>query len=187
MPKKIEPAKKLPPKFPPCKYAYDPEDEVCSQCNGIQFVESTKTYDATSCKGYEPLEEVEFQEEEKTTLPVIDFKKIQKELEEPPAEPETLPPSEETVHPQPVNQSNDSVQSPSNLPPLVPFEIHAESAITIQAKSGNGLDQWYKVVYGESRRVPEGYDVEVAKADLWDTVNGEVDNQATEIIALLKG
>lgn len=39
-----------------CKYAGDPSDDGCKNCNGIQLMEGEDTYDATVCGGYEPEE-----------------------------------------------------------------------------------------------------------------------------------
>ena len=45
-----------------CKYAGDPEDEYCSQCDGLHPVDdSGKAQPATSCGGYEPEERKEEQ------------------------------------------------------------------------------------------------------------------------------
>lgn len=41
-----------------CKYAGDPEDEYCSQCDGLNPIDdSGKTQPATACGGYEPAEQ----------------------------------------------------------------------------------------------------------------------------------
>ena len=41
-----------------CKYAGDPEDEYCSQCDGFRPVgDDGKAVDATMCGGYEPADE----------------------------------------------------------------------------------------------------------------------------------
>lgn len=45
-----------------CKYAGDPEDEYCSQCDGIHPVgDDGKAVDAPMCGGYEPEEQVQEQ------------------------------------------------------------------------------------------------------------------------------
>jgi hypothetical protein len=41
-----------------CKYAGDPEDEYCSQCDGLNPVDDHgKAQPATACGGYEPAEQ----------------------------------------------------------------------------------------------------------------------------------
>lgn len=41
-----------------CKYAGDPEDEYCSQCDGFNPVDDNgNTHPATACGGYEPEEQ----------------------------------------------------------------------------------------------------------------------------------
>ena len=45
-----------------CKYAGDPEDKYCSQCDGFRPVgDDGKAVDATMCGGYEPQERVQEQ------------------------------------------------------------------------------------------------------------------------------
>ena len=45
-----------------CKYAGDPEDEYCSQCDGLNPVgDDGKAVAATECGGYEPAEQVQEQ------------------------------------------------------------------------------------------------------------------------------
>ena len=45
-----------------CKYAGDPEDEYCSQCDGLNPVgDDGKAVAATQCGGYEPAEQVQEQ------------------------------------------------------------------------------------------------------------------------------
>ena len=45
-----------------CKYAGDPEDEYCSQCDGLHPVgDDGKAVEATMCGGYEPAECVQEQ------------------------------------------------------------------------------------------------------------------------------
>ena len=45
-----------------CKYAGDPEDEYCSQCDGLYPVDDNgKQQPATQCGGYEPVPQVQEQ------------------------------------------------------------------------------------------------------------------------------
>ena len=45
-----------------CKYAGDPEDEYCSQCDGLNPVgDDGRAVEATQCGGYEPEEQVQEQ------------------------------------------------------------------------------------------------------------------------------
>lgn len=47
-------------------------------------------------------------------------------------------------------------------------------------------DNFYTVEYGEERSVAASEDVEVARAGLWETCNGEVDRQIEEIYEMFK-
>lgn len=50
-----------------CKFAGDPEDEFCSQCDGINPVDDNgNPQSATNCGGYEPAEEVQAQQAQET-------------------------------------------------------------------------------------------------------------------------
>ena len=55
--------------------------------------------------------------------------------------------------------------------------IRADSGLTREI---NGT--YYKFTFSEERVIPEGADLEAEKADLWDTVNAEVDNQLESVL-----
>ena len=47
-------------------------------------------------------------------------------------------------------------------------------------------DNFYTVEYTEERTLDDGDDIEKERADLWNTVNSEVDNQIEEIFETFK-
>ena len=55
--------------------------------------------------------------------------------------------------------------------------IRADSGLTREI---NGT--YYKFTFSEERVIPEGADLEAEKADLWDAVNAEVDNQLESVL-----
>lgn len=44
--------------IPRCKYAGDPGDEYCVNCNGVTMVIDSETYSCKECQAYTPAEEV---------------------------------------------------------------------------------------------------------------------------------
>ena len=60
----------------------------------------------------------------------------------------------------------------------VTTEIQASSKISL--KIG---DNFYTVEYCERRSVPDDANMETERAALWETVNGEADRQAEEIVS----
>lgn len=60
---------------------------------------------------------------------------------------------------------------------------------TIKATSRASIkirDSFYTFEYGEERTVSDTEDIIDARAELWETVNAEVDNQIEEIVATLR-
>ena len=61
--------------------------------------------------------------------------------------------------------------------------------ITIKASSRASVkvgDSYYTVEWTEERSVDESDDLEEERASLWETCNGEVDNQIEDIIKMSK-
>lgn len=63
----------------------------------------------------------------------------------------------------------------------VPIEIQAISRASVKIH-----DNFYTVEYLEKRVVPDDANMEVERAALWETVNGEVDRQIEEIVTTFK-
>ena len=57
--------------------------------------------------------------------------------------------------------------------------IRATSRVSVKVK-----DSFYTVEFCEERQVHDDTDVEEARKELWETVNGEVDNQVAELFEL---
>ena len=56
---------------------------------------------------------------------------------------------------------------------------------TIQASSRASIkvgDNFYTIEWSEERSIPEDANIEEERKLLWETANGEVDNQITEIL-----
>lgn len=59
--------------------------------------------------------------------------------------------------------------------------IKATSRVAVKIK-----DNFYTVEFSEERAVPEDCDLEAERAELWDAVNGSVDEQCAQILKTFK-
>lgn len=177
-----------------CKYAGDPNDACCAECNGVDFVdldENNKeiTVSCEECGGYEPGEESVGEIDK-----AADVSEEAVKVTEP--EPETDVPKEVldmpwktktadiTEAPKPVLNTYDldtSVQNKVETETkcncgdkcnchVENIEISAGTGISIEL---NGV--WYKFDYSEKRTVNPNEDIKTQRKDLWDTVFNEVD------------
>lgn len=62
-------------------------------------------------------------------------------------------------------------------------KISATSRASVKVR-----DNFYTVEYSEERAIPDGIDIDIdaERQMLWDTVNGECDNQIEEILKTFK-
>jgi len=78
-----KPKKEEFPNIPPCKFAHDPDDEICSECNGVVMEIDGVKYSCRECQAYsEPDPEPavvapEIVQEEKEILPAPEEFQIQ--------------------------------------------------------------------------------------------------------------
>lgn len=139
--------------IPQCIYNHDPEDEGCANCNGIVIeLEDGSEVSAEECGGYTAPEVI------KNDVAVTPPQEVQSDLAAP-------------------SESNATSVSNTNVPVGITTEIKCESGVSVEVK---GI--WYKLSYSETRNVPENCNLEVEKADLWNSVNNEVDGQVESIL-----
>lgn len=178
-----------------CKYAGDPNDACCAECNGVDFVDLDEnneeiTVSCEECGGYEPGEEsvgavdtsANVAEEPVETAPepdvpkeVLDmpWKTNPTESDEPvtdtptTAETETYDLDTTAVH---EIKTNTSCSCGDKCGCHVEnIEISAGTGISIEL---NGV--WYKFDYSEKRTVNPNEDINAQRKDLWDTIFNEV-------------
>lgn len=87
-------------------------------------------------------------------------------------------PAEEAAEANETGALSQAMPDPGAVPVQgVTTVIRAESGLTREI---NGT--YYKFHFSEERVIPEGADLEAEKADLWDAVNAEVDNQLESVL-----
>lgn len=177
-----------------CKYAGDPNDACCAECNGVDFVdldENNKeiTVSCEECGGYEPGEEsvgaVDAPAnvvEEPNEAPVdADVPKEVLDMPWKTNPTESSEPVLDTTHETETYDTDTSVQNEAETETkcscgdkcnchVENIEISAGTGISIEL---NGV--WYKFDYSEKRTVNPNKDINTQRKDLWDTVFNEVD------------
>ena len=180
-----------------CKYAGDPNDACCAECNGVDFVdldENNKeiTVSCEECGGYEPSEEsvgevdkaADVSEEAVKVTESEPEADIPKEVLDMPwktnptesgkpvldttSETETYDLDTTAVHKVKLNTSYNCGDKCGCH--VENTEISAGTGISIEL---NGV--WYKFDYSEKRTVNPNEDINAQRKDLWDTVFNEVD------------
>ena len=193
-----------------CRYAGDMEDEYCGVCDGIMAAMADgKSVPATECPGFEP-GDVEVSEEEPVEEAELDVANPKTPVEEPadkvPFEEddkvESVPKQETKPAKEPVKETTkkEEVKTKKETKQEVKkevksddkccctceseiTEIRVDSGVSFEATPGN----WYKVSYGETRKVSGTEDeVEAVRKAMWDKANSEVDNQVADILENLK-
>lgn len=176
-----------------CKYAGDPNDACCAECNGIDFVdldENNKeiTVSCEECGGYEPGEEsvgavdASANVVEKPNEAPVDADVPKEVLDMPwktnPTESDE--PVLDTTHETETYDTDTSVQNKVETETkcscgdkcnrhVENIEISANTGVSIEL---NGV--WYKFDYSEKRTVNPNKDINTQRKDLWDTVFNEV-------------
>lgn len=177
-----------------CKYAGDPNDACCAECNGVDFVdldENNKeiTVLCEECGGYEPGEEsvgaVDAPAnvvEEPNEAPVdADVPKEVLDMPWKTNPTESGEPVLDTTHETETYDTDTSVQNKVETETKCSCEdkcnCHVEN-IEISAGTGISIELngvWYKFDYSEKRTVNPNKDINTQRKDLWDTVFNEVD------------
>lgn len=181
-----------------CKYAGDMEDEYCGVCDGITAAMADgETIPATQCPGFEPGDKEVANEpeesvdaepvKEETTVENTEVKaddvpfetneKAEPVVEEKPkkttAKQKQTKAVKEEVKDEPMKTTK---QSCIDLGEVV--EIRVDSGVSFEASAGN----WYKLNYGETRRVSNDTNLDAVRKDMWDRANSEVDKGVADIL-----
>lgn len=181
-----------------CKYAGDPNDACCAECNGVDFVdldENNKeiTVSCEECGGYEPGEEsvgaVDAPAnvaEEPNEAPVD--ADVPKEVLDMPWKTKT---ADITEAPKPVPNTAQQYETETyDLDTSVQNKVESKTKCScggkcdchvenIEISAGTGISielngVWYKFDYSEKRTVNPNEDINTQRKDLWDTVFNEV-------------
>lgn len=177
-----------------CKYAGDPNDACCAECNGIDFVdldENNKeiTVSCEECGGYEPGEEsvgtadTPADVTEKPVKVAAPEPDVPKEVLDMPWKTNTAEPVTDT----PTTDETETYDLDTTAVHEIKTNAHCScgdkcdchvSGIEISAGTGISIELngvWYKFDYSEKRTVNPNEDINTQRKDLWDTVFNEVD------------
>lgn len=177
-----------------CKYAGDPNDACCAECNGVDFVdldENNKeiTVSCEECGGYEPGEEsvgavdTSANVAEEPVKVAVSEPNVPKEVLDMPWKTDTAEPVTDT----PTTDETETYDLDTTAVHEIKTNIsrscgdkcgcHVEN-IEISAGTGISIELngvWYKFDYSEKRTVNPNEDIDAQRKDLWDTVFNEVD------------
>ena len=154
-----------------CKYAGDPNDDCCKDCDGLVIYETNAKGEmveipCTECGGYEP--------EEVTAEPVkdeppfdADNAKSVNTVEPEKTAPESSVANEKT---EVINNTTEKEKSSTVENTQEILEITAGTGISVEL---NGV--WYKFDYSEKRAVNPNADINAQKKALWEEVFNQVD------------
>lgn len=135
-----------------CKYAGDPSDENCKDCDG--WCPVGQVTETGACVVYEP------------GPPPADWQAFYAEQAA-----ETAAPREPEIK---APSLRESVEAAVYMGDAQTVTIQAEIGITEQIKTRDGTDAWIKANFSEVRRVPENADLPAEREALWAAVQDEV-------------
>lgn len=158
-----------------CKWAGDPEDTYCKDCNGCEIMVDGVSHPATSCKGYETDEK--------------QVEQVQAPVEEDTNNVDTSTTNENTLN------SNENVKEDKTYTKeekLLKNENTQSRGYTSELRfmSGGSVERngvWYKFECSETRVLePNLSEEQVAeeREKLWATVNSEIDKQIEDILKM---
>ena len=184
-----------------CKWAGDPNDEYCKNCDGVTMEVDGNSISCAECAGYEEgSEEVgtETKEEKVVEEQKDDFTK---DMNEP--EPDTATERTETVQKQvkntnPTNNTSNDKKAKESENKKVEKVNEEKKAVEKTTKVENGQvkvvsmrytsgatikkgDNYFKFVAEEEWDVSQVNNVDDVREQLWAKLNGEVDKQIEEL------
>lgn len=157
-----------------CKWAGDPEDTYCKDCNGCEIMVDGVSHPATACKGYE------------TDKPV---EAVQEPVEEDANNVDATTTNGNTPN---SNETQKDEQTPIKEEKLLKNENTQPRGYTSELRfmSGGSVERngvWYKFECSETRVLePNLSEEQVAeeREKLWVTVNSEIDKQIEDILKM---
>ena len=180
-----------------CKYAGDPNDACCAECNGVDFVdldENNKeiTVSCEECGGYEPGEESVNSTDTSATNATVETVENNSETDIPKEVLDMPWKTGPSDAPDPVaNAASDDNTKTCEPDVAVQNDTGTETRCScgdkcnchvenIEISAGTGISielngVWYKFDYSEKRTVNPNEDINTQRKDLWDTVFNEVD------------
>lgn len=183
-----------------CKWAGDPNDEYCKNCDGVTMEVDGNSIPCTECAGYEAgTEEVdstpdmneEIQDKVEESLPVEEEKNNNSENNEKPIEnpsksdkPNNNTPKEEKPLKSKNNKATKVNEEKKAVEKTVKDENGQVKVVSMRYTSGATIkknDNYFKFVAEEEWDVSQVNNVDDVREQLWAKLNGEVDKQIEEL------
>ena len=177
-----------------CKWAGDPNDEYCKNCDGVTMEVDGNSISCAECAGYEAgTEEVDSTSDKaEESLPIEEEKNDAPDNNEKPIEnpsksdkPNNNTPKEE----KPLKSKNNKVEKVKEEKKAVEKTTKDENGqvkvVSMRYTSGATInkkgDNYFKFVAEEEWDVSQADNVDDVREQLWAKLNGEVDKQIEEL------
>ena len=176
-----------------CKWAGDPNDEYCKNCDGVTMEVDGNSISCTECAGYEAgTEEVDSTPDKvEESLPVEEEKNDNPENNEKPIEkpsksdkPNNNTPKEEKPLKSKNNKATKVKEEKKAVEKTTKDENGQVKVVSMRYTSGATIkknDNYFKFVAEEEWDVSRIEDVQEAREKLWAKLNAEVDSQIEEL------
>ena len=195
-----------------CKWAGDPNDEYCKNCDGVTMEVDGNSISCTECAGYEEgSEEVETetkeekvmeeQKEQEKETSKDDFTKDMNEPEQDTTVERTETAQKQTEKTTPTNTTSNDKKAVESGNKQVEKVDEEKKAVEKTSKDENGQvkvvsmrytsgatikkgDNYFKFVAEEEWDVSQVNNVDDVREQFWAKLNGEVDKQIEELQAM---
>ena len=176
-----------------CKWAGDPNDEYCKNCDGVTMEVDGNSIPCTECAGYEAgTEEVDSTPDKvEESLPVEEEKNDNPENNEKPIEkpskidkPDNNTPKEEKPLKSKNNKDTKVKEEKKAVEKTAKDENGQVKVVSMRYTSGATIkrnDNYFKFVAEEEWDVSQVNNVDDVREQLWAKLNGEVDKQIEEL------
>ena len=176
-----------------CKWAGDPNDEYCKNCDGVTMEVDGNSISCTECAGYEAgTEEVDSTPDKvEESLPVEEEKNDSHENNEKPIEnsskseePNNNTPKEEKPIKSKNNKATKVKEEKKAVEKTTKDENGQVKVVSMSYTSGATIkrnDNYFKFVAEEEWDVSQVNNVDDVREQLWAKLNGEVDKQIEEL------
>ena len=184
-----------------CKWAGDPNDEYCKNCDGVTMEVDENSISCEKCAGYEKgSEEVgtETKEEKVMEEQKDDFTENMNEPEQDTAAERTETVQKQVKKTNPTNTTSNDKKAKESENKKVEKVNEEKKSVEKTTKDGNGQvkvvsmrytsgatikkgDNYFKFVAEEEWDVSQVNNVDDVREQLWAKLNGEVDSQIEEL------
>ena len=176
-----------------CKWAGDPNDEYCKNCDGVTMEVDGNSISCAECAGYEAgTEEVDSTPDKvEESLPVEEEKNDNHENNEKPIEkpfksdkPDNNTPKEEKPLKSKNNKDTKVKEEKKAIEKTAIDENGQVKVVSMRYTSGATIkkgDNYFKFVAEEEWDVSQVNNVDDVREQLWAKLNGEVDKQIEEL------